>query len=279
MPSDATTTPETGDEAYGFAQFIEDYRGGKTVGHYGWLWGHSSFIYRLPELGCGLAILINDQEYGRQVCEIVRNTIFDFWMENTPEIDWEKQIILRTFKARDFHTILCSDNALTEDSNFDWIPGRYESKGHCLLEVIEVDFGRGRRDIADTSRGGPGEELEILQKTASQLCEALPKLGFPVNTASPLYVAKGRNWSSSHYIFSHIDGSLYHTYRLEVASEPLAEPIAFTSWGCPPAKAYFTPTGIAMHGNFWLKGDMVEDSLFDPADPEGSCEVWFGRVE
>jgi hypothetical protein len=82
--------PELGKITYGLGQQMSTYRGHRVVEHLGTIPGHVSWIIRVPELGVGLAVLVNDHELGMLFSRVVSWRILDHMIGAKP-IDWERR--------------------------------------------------------------------------------------------------------------------------------------------------------------------------------------------
>jgi len=55
---------ETGIEAYGLGQWVGTYRGHNTAWHFGQMPGQTSYTIRLPDIGLGVGIMMNESTLG-----------------------------------------------------------------------------------------------------------------------------------------------------------------------------------------------------------------------
>lgn len=88
-PKDATTKLFS---AYGLGWFLNDYRGRKVVSHTGGLDGMISQTAMMPEENLGLVVLTNSET---GVIGIMRNKIFDVFLDVAPKRDWNAENLER----------------------------------------------------------------------------------------------------------------------------------------------------------------------------------------
>lgn len=93
-----------------------------------------------------------------------------------------------------------------------------------------------------------------------------------------MFIAANSAWYTTHFVFTHVDGPFYDVMPVYVpAGPPIQEPLAFSTWTGRRFKAFLASDGLAVYGNFWRQGAMVEERHFNINDPKGSCEVWYER--
>jgi hypothetical protein len=82
--------PELGVMTYGMGQQINTYRGHRIIEHTGTIPGQVSRILRLPDLGVGVVLMVNDHEFGFQFVMAAGWKILDQLLRMEP-IDWERR--------------------------------------------------------------------------------------------------------------------------------------------------------------------------------------------
>lgn len=82
--------PELGKITYGMGQQMNTYRGHRVVGHIGTIPGQASRILRVPDLGIGLVVMVNDHELGFLFTMIAGWRILDHMLGFEP-INWERR--------------------------------------------------------------------------------------------------------------------------------------------------------------------------------------------
>lgn len=72
---------------YGAGQIMYSYRGHYIIEHGGAVPGQMSQVMRIPGAGIGLAIMVNDNEFGTEFYQVVQRRILDHIFGLEP-IDW-----------------------------------------------------------------------------------------------------------------------------------------------------------------------------------------------
>lgn len=75
---------------YGAGQAMYTYRGHYIIEHGGTLPGQKSQVIRVPGSGIGVAVMVNDHEFGTGFYQVVRRRILDQLLGLEP-IDWASQ--------------------------------------------------------------------------------------------------------------------------------------------------------------------------------------------
>ncbi|KAJ9096125.1 hypothetical protein QFC20_006500 [Naganishia adeliensis] len=83
--------PELGKITYGLGQQMNTYRGHRVIEHVGTMPGQVSRILRLPDLGIGVVVMVNDHELGFLFAMIASWGIMDHMLGLKP-INWERRM-------------------------------------------------------------------------------------------------------------------------------------------------------------------------------------------
>jgi hypothetical protein len=75
---------------YGAGQIMYTYRGHYIIEHSGSLQGQMSLVMRVPGAGLGLAVMVNDNEFGTGFYQVVQRRILDHLFGLEP-IDWASE--------------------------------------------------------------------------------------------------------------------------------------------------------------------------------------------
>lgn len=76
--------PELGKITYGLGQQMNTYRGLRVIEHFGTMPGQVSRILRLPDLGIGVVVMVNDHELGFLFAMIASWRIMDHMLGLKP---------------------------------------------------------------------------------------------------------------------------------------------------------------------------------------------------
>lgn len=82
--------PELGKITYGLGEQMSTYRGHRVVEHIGTIPGQASRILRVPDLGIGVVVLVNDHELGFLFTMVAGWRALDHLLGVKP-IDWERR--------------------------------------------------------------------------------------------------------------------------------------------------------------------------------------------
>jgi hypothetical protein len=82
-PSEDLISPKT----YGLAQEMYTYRGHYTIEHGGAVPGQMSQVMRIPSLGLGVAVMVNDNEFGTAFWQVAQRRIVDV-LAGLERVDW-----------------------------------------------------------------------------------------------------------------------------------------------------------------------------------------------
>lgn len=86
-PTFSPTDDLIGPKTYGLGQAMYTYRGHYVIEHGGAVPGQMSQVMRLPGSGLGIAVMVNDNEFGTGFYQVVQRRIVDRLLGLEP-IDW-----------------------------------------------------------------------------------------------------------------------------------------------------------------------------------------------
>ncbi|WVR08834.1 hypothetical protein IAU60_005892 [Kwoniella sp. DSM 27419] len=243
--------PEYGVANYGLAQIIMTYRGHAVHMHGGAVPGQHTQVLRLPDLGLGVFVAINDETFGPLGHEIIGNMIIDDILGLDP-IDHERRIVQAAMSLPTPPTPPSNPRAYPLDPQ-----GRYYDPGYGQLDVKVLR----KPDVP-----------VWIRDSAAQ--------GKPLNVSGPVYGASLTVPWVANLIFTHFDGPLFNWTGLYVADELDADDKVVGQMGSAAMSgtAVFTPIGLGLFGDFWGKGQAVEPRQVDESDPKRTAEVWYERV-
>jgi hypothetical protein len=253
-------TPTT----YGAGQMMYSYRGHYIIEHGGAVPGQMSQVMRVPGAGIGVAVMVNDNEFGTGFYQVVNRRILDHLFGLEP-IDWAAKWVhcgqFRSGRLTLLHRVKTGiieklqsslppsrpANA-TIDIDLDTIPGTYSDVAYGQLTICALD-----------------DKTDVCSKTLS----GNP---FPMNTDIPSFVAYFPKFWSDYLLFSHRNGS---TFTVETSATYAETNVTLAS----PFESYdavFNGQGMAWTRNAWGAGPGVEGRSLASGSKEGA-EVWFEK--
>ncbi|KAF5375446.1 hypothetical protein D9615_007951 [Tricholomella constricta] len=128
--------PEVSLLAYGSAQVQITYRGHLIVEHPGFVRGFNSQVSRLPNNGIGVAVLTNDNEYGKLISQLVKYYIMDRALGLEP-IDWSTRLMAQKIDPPPRATPR-PQNVTLPSANFTTYAGTYNNDGYGQFELCLV---------------------------------------------------------------------------------------------------------------------------------------------
>jgi hypothetical protein len=241
---------------------IWSYRGHLVIEHGGSLAGQRSTILRAPNDGYGIAVTVNDDDFGTQFSEFATKTILDDLLGLEP-IDWEERIFGDMLGKKE-DKVFPPTTPRKAPTNAD-IRGSYIAKGYGNITLHPLSDYEHTSTIHSTA----------LISSVSELTQNGPSL--PLDQ---IYVSEYPKFISSHLVITPFDGPLMNwttAWVREVIDEDgsTGEYIgAFVRSG----PAVWTESGIGLFGSFWGAGTDVEDVEAVEVDVREKAEVWFERV-
>nr|XP_018259445.1 uncharacterized protein I303_08374 [Kwoniella dejecticola CBS 10117]OBR81603.1 hypothetical protein I303_08374 [Kwoniella dejecticola CBS 10117] len=260
------TLPHYGINGYGIGQVMYSYRGFKIEGHTGSVPGQMSTMTRVPELGFGFMLAVNQDNFGSFVNNIIQNEILDEILEvkEWDLVDWEKMLGLRLLEQ-------LGDATKVEKPRHPKVPkhldiaklnGHYHHKAYGAWDLVKVE------NPASTEGGKDG---------SARIVETVyPK----INITGPIYLAEVDKIFVSHLVFFHFDDNLFNwTTVLQKNSYNSENEVSGKITNVQQTgTAVFTERGVGMYGDYWGSGAAVGPAVIDQHDVKGSSEVWYERT-
>ena len=236
---------ETSVWAYGLAQMRFTYRGQTVYMHTGGLPGSYSILIRLPQLGVGMMVAVNDDLVGPAFFRVVALTIVDSLLDRRADVHrWEGVLM----------------PAVWESSGGVTPPGQ-------PTPPVPVELGLYRNPAYGDISFLPADDPAILTALHGL------KESVPINKYTQ--VARVDKAFVNVLAFTHFDGQLWNWTTLIMYDTPAGRlPSANTGTG----SAIVTDEGIGMFGNYWIAGQGVPVRHADRASREEDAEVWYDRV-
>nr|XP_019043748.1 hypothetical protein I302_08329 [Kwoniella bestiolae CBS 10118]OCF22678.1 hypothetical protein I302_08329 [Kwoniella bestiolae CBS 10118] len=273
----------TSSYTYGLGQFMYTYRGYAINGHDGSVWGQLSHNTRVPDVGVGFVVIVNDQAYGDLMCSMVEHILLDAIL-GLAEINWE----LDTFTglAGDVSTestdsstsqnsaspATSSDNS-TSASASETAPSPRPPLGAESIVGKYTDEAYGTFDIQPLSNLQDPEIILAFNKTFTLL-------DLPLGNNTYYYENTDSSSFITHYIFTPFDGPIFNVTASYVA--PLYPDGSETKNGSTvisygPGSAVFKDDGVGLFG-IWQAGSGVPAREVVEVDVENQAEVWLRKV-
>ncbi|OCF56140.1 hypothetical protein L486_06081 [Kwoniella mangroviensis CBS 10435] len=244
------TYPQEGIKVYGLGQWMYEYRGHRVHGHTGSVPGQMSRMVRLPDLGMGFMIAINDDIFGLFLHEAIANLILDDILQVNDPIDWETYVANQSVASLPSYT----DVPLNPQLFNTTIEGNYYDAGYGNLNIVQV------------------------QSLEPSLADIIVRT--PLNVTGPIYLAQLNSLWISHMVFTHFDGQLFNWTLVYTADkwdehDQKAGKLGKTEG---TGTAIFTEDGLGMFGDYWGKGSTVPGSVVDEGKVKENAEVWYRRL-
>ncbi|WVF65294.1 hypothetical protein IAT40_000018 [Kwoniella sp. CBS 6097] len=283
VPSGTTDHPECGIYTYGLGQMMNTYRGYALQGHTGAVPGQHSRMVRVPDVGLGFMIAINDDDWGVLLHEVVANMILDDLLGLPPSSpSWEKKIFGKVFK----NLSIPPDVPNTPRPYPSFIAGKYSDPGYGDLEIAQVKLQSSNVTMAmdhDEKEGKSAVAVEFVQDTsAMQLpSTSMSALKVPLNVTGPIYVAPLNKLFVSTLVFTQWDGPIFNWTAIWTGDKLDADGrvIGKLAKVEQAGTAVFKEDGVGMFGDIWGKGSTVPGSKVSEDDTEKEAEIWFARVQ
>ncbi|WRT69312.1 uncharacterized protein IL334_006296 [Kwoniella shivajii] len=242
---------EYGVFTYGLAQWVYTYRGHAVHTHTGSVPGQHSRMLRIPSLGFGFMIAINDDNFGTLFQETIANMIVDEVLNLDP-LDWEYKIAKQMFKIP-----LYPDAPEDPKPHVEHIEGIYHHASYGEVNLVEVHIPESKIDL-------PFSDLT---------------LNAPLNITGPVFVAEIDKIFVTHLVFTHFDGPLFNWTGVYVADKlgKHDKVLGKLTQVVQVGTAVILDDGIGMFGNWWGKGSTVESSKVNLTQTKKHAEVWFEK--
>ncbi|KAK8844084.1 hypothetical protein IAR55_006878 [Kwoniella newhampshirensis] len=268
IPSGVPDFPEYGVGTYGLGQRMYTYRGFAVHGHTGDVPGQVSVMARLPELGIGLMIAANDQDFGATLYETVQNEIFDELLGLAP-IDWEGRFFAGQFVKPTYPEVPTNPRP---PPSFE-VAGVYRAPAVGDLDLIKVSLPKLSETVSASvspSSGKPLSASSILSITRA-----------PLNVTGPVYMAwMGKHFLSAIYV-THFDGPLFNwtaIYATDRLNTTGTDGILYTAAGTGTVVVSESEGGIGLFGNMWGKGETAQASVVTEIGVKEASEAWFEKL-
>ncbi|ODO04797.1 hypothetical protein I350_05407 [Cryptococcus amylolentus CBS 6273] len=250
--------PYVGIHTYGLGQWVYTYRGFTVHGHDGSLPGQHSTFIRLPDIGFGFFLAINDDDFGTPLHRAITNIILDKVL-GLDYVDWERQVKSLVFTIPEYPDVPINPREAPAK-----VAGRY------------TDSGYGNLDLKQISHPAGPFAAHILETVSLSLTSA------PLNITGPIYLAEINKTFASHIILTHFDGPLFNITLLATA-ETLSQAVEVTRTAIKVegyGTAVVQDAGVGIFGNIWGKGNLARESTVTEEQTvvKKAAEIWFDRV-
>ncbi|RDB17702.1 hypothetical protein Hypma_001016 [Hypsizygus marmoreus] len=238
--------PEVSLIAYGAAQNQITYRGHLIVEHPGFVRGFNTQVSRLPNDNIGVAVLTNDNEYGKLTSQIIKYYIMDKALGYEP-IDWNTRLKAQKIDPPTRATPRPT-NARPPSMPFTDLAGTYKNDGY------------GRVELCLMQPASPGLATTACNNVASNITTILPGV---IRPGIPTLVGAIDSPWFSHMRLEHFDGDLFNVSLL--ISTPQNN----------PTQPYWTYNDRHTSDN----GVVAETELNANGIGIGMAGLWFGLWE
>ncbi|KAJ7025417.1 beta-lactamase/transpeptidase-like protein [Mycena alexandri] len=252
--------PEGSPVVYGGGQSRGSYRGFEYIEHGGAAQGFKSQITRIPSQDFGVAVLSNDEAFGRKIVEAIKFRIIDEAL-NLEVIDWTerfKSLIVADFKGRTMPTPRPTNSTLPSFS-FSDLTGTYQDPGHGSLHLCLV------------------APRHLASKPCRQLMDDFRHL--PLDPRLPTLLANWKGFGVSHLALTHFEHNLFNVTAL--SSMPTGNASDSKLWVQVETHPSFVgefaiegKLGVGFRG-FWGAGAGVESPKGESVKER--AEVWFEK--
>lgn len=231
--------------------------------HGGDMPGFTTQITRLPALGIGFYVGINDDDVGQMLKGTIVYRILDAVLGLDP-IDWEERLVTsRLRKAASYTPIPDKPRPAPQTES---LVGNYSDKGYGSLELMTFE---------KPSSQSFASQFTYPTSLTAYLRAIKQAMTVQAGLSEPLMIAASKIIGSV-YIFSHFDGPIFNKTTMEVAQNPQGDWTSFASGGGANTAVFVEGKGMGMFENFWV-GDAGKRAV--EQDVEEQAEVWFGKDE
>lgn len=223
------------------------------VFHTGGQPGQRSVILRLPDQGLGIAVAVNDAEYGDFIHRVVSYRLIDAILELDP-IDWEERITPTKgyLSGAQFHnTKSLSSELETASTN---VAGSYHDDGYGELNL-------------ESCKPNHLELLRILG-LSPQKC----------SNQNETYIANLNKAWVTHTIFTRLNSSYFSWTAGQIypAIDGDRQLVGHISGS---GLAVITKEGVGMFGDYWGQGEALIPRVAGVENVKQRAEVWFQKVK
>ena len=231
--------------------------------HGGDMPGFTTQITRLPALGIGFYVGINDDDVGAMLKATIVYRLLDDVL-GLGAIDWEERLVTSHLRKAASYTPIPDKPRPAPPTKS--LVGKYYDKGYGSFELMTFEEPSSQ---LFASRFTDKNSLTAYLRAVKKAITAQAGL------SEPLMIAASEVLGSV-YVFSHFDGPIYNKTTMEVAQNPQGDWTSFTSGGGHNTAVFVEGRGMGMFENFW--GGHAGKRAVEQ-DVEEQAEVWFCKDE
>jgi len=232
--------------------------------HGGVIPGITTQILRVPYLGVGVMLAIEDIDFGIALLQVLVNRILDDIMRLEPSDDWEEIMVTKLFKGGPERgpAVSTPRPAPTRDA----VVGRYHDPAYGTMDIAQVP---------PSTKSLRSSKSIVSDELASVIRSALNSSRFEyIDTTREMYYAPlPRLWSQG-LIFTHFDGPLFNVSAIMIQDR--------VDNGSPISRILGTGSAVFVEGKgmgifegFWQGNEVIRAVEEDVAS---HAEVWFDLV-
>jgi hypothetical protein len=232
--------------------------------HGGVIPGITTQIARIPSLGVGFILAIEDTDIGIPLLQVAVNRLLDDILRLEP-IEWEAVMVTKSFKEGPQKGPSVSSPRPVPGS--ETIIGRYHDPAYGTIDIEHVPA---------TASGPSSTSPAVSDELAEVICAALQSSRFEQidSTREMFYAALPRLWTQG-LIFTHFDGPVFNVSAIMIRKR--ADNGTPISGILGTGSAVFVEgEGVGMFEDFWQGNDLIKAVEEDVAS---HAEVWFSRVD
>ena len=231
--------------------------------HGGVIPGITTQILRVPSLGVGVMLAIEDIDFSIALLQVLVNRVLDDIMRLEPSDDWEEIMVTKLFKGGPERAPAVSTPRPAPTT--DTVVGRYHDPAYGTMDIARVPASTNRLRDSDST---------VSIELASIIRSALNSSRFEqIDTTRETYYAPlPRLWSQG-LIFTHFDGPLFNVSMVNIKRNKQGELTSYL--GGISTGVFVEAKGLGMFDNFW-SGRHGKRAVED--DVQEQAEVWFSKV-
>jgi hypothetical protein len=231
--------------------------------HGGIVPGITTQILRVPSLGVGVMLAIEDTDFSIPLLQVLVNRILDDIMHLEPT-NWEEIMVTRLFKEGPGKGPAVSSPRPAPAS--DAVVGRYHDPAYGTMDIQRVpaitqSLGRSPSTVSDELAGVIRSALD------SSRVEQ-------IDTSRKMYYAASPRFWTQGVIFTHFDGPLFNVSVITIQDR--------VDNGTPISRilgkgtaVFVEGQGVGMFEGFWQGNEVIRAV---EEDVPSHAEVWFNRV-
>ncbi|KAJ9092582.1 hypothetical protein QFC19_008690 [Naganishia cerealis] len=263
-------TPKT----YGLAQSMYTYRGHNVIDHGGSDPGQMSQVMRIPEMGLGVAVMVNDDAWGTMYTDLVRWRVVDYLLGLDP-VDWRSKLQQTDSRSKEaaLPPARPENATMPPAALLRGIQGTYVDKAYGTIVVCAVPG-----TFPDVTRTSSKERHD---KAPEECKDTLANNPFPVHHPSssaapiPTFIARYEKFWLNYLEFTHHNGTTFlarpSTFYPETNLNIIAADLS------TPFEVVFERDGMALFGNVWGAGAGVPLRQPREGAMKEAAEVWFEK--